>query len=772
MTISLDETLQTPIKELSRGTVFADRYEFIEKLGKGGMGKVYKVFDKRIKEEIALKLLKPQIADDEEFIERFSNELKFARMIVHKNVARMYDINEKEGNYYITMEYIPGEDLKSFIKRVGQLPARKSIFISKQVCEGLAEAHRLGIIHRDLKPQNIMIDQEGNAKIMDFGIARSVRTKGITEAVLIVGTPDYMAPEQAEGEEADERSDIYSLGIVMYEMVTGRLPFEGDTAFTIALKHKTEKPADPRELNVQIPDHLSQTILKCMEKEREDRFQQVEVLLSELNKIDMGIPTTARVVPERKPKEKKIEEKKWKNSIAVLPFEDLSPQKDQKYFCEGLADELINALTKIKDLKVVARTSAFAFKEEKLDIQEIGKKLSVETVLGGSVRKAGNRLRVTTQIINVEDGQYLWSERYDHEMEDIFAIQDEISNAIVEALKIKLVGEEKEKLVKHYTEDIEAYHLYLKGRHFHFMFTEEHMKKAVEYFYLAITKDSNNALAYSGLANHYNQLGLLGYISPKEAFKKADGMAKKALEIDRNLAEAHSSIASVRFWLEWNWDDAEKEFKRAIELSPGSVVIYLEYSAFLAAMGRAEEAEAAARHAAELDPLSPIMTQNLGWIYFEVGKYDESISQLKKALELNPKYAWAQGKIAWNYAFMEKYPEAIAECNKTEQLYPEFNPWLYTTLAYIYSIAGKKSEALKIHNKLEQLSKERYIDPINFALLYVGLGEKEKAFKWLEQSYENRSPFMVFLKNFSQTWLKSLTTDKKYEDILKIVGLT
>ncbi|MDP2914460.1 MAG: protein kinase [Candidatus Aminicenantes bacterium] len=767
--ISPDETLQIPIMGLNRGAIFANRYEFIEELGKGGMGRVYKVFDKKTKEDIALKILKPEIAGDKEILERFSNELTFARKIVHKNVARMFDLNEQDGTCYITMEYIPGEDLKSFIKRVGQLPIRKAVDIAKQVCEGLAEAHKLGIVHRDLKPKNVMIDQDGNAKIMDFGIARSLKKNRITKTAVLIGTPDYMAPELAEGKEADERSDIYALGIVLYEMVTGRLPFEGDTALTIALKHKTETPIDPREFNPQVPEDLSLVILKCLEKNKENRFQRVEDLLKALNRLETGVTTVDRVPLGKTTKEEKITEKKWEKSIAVLPFDDSSSQRDQGYFCEGLADELINALTKIKDLRVVARTSAFAFRGEKLDVREIGKRLNVDTVLEGSVRKAGNRLRVTTQLINVADGYHLWSERYDHDMEDIFTIQDDIAKATVEALKIKLGGEGKEKLVRHYTEDIEAYSLYLKARHFHHMFTEEYMKKAIEYFYLAITKDSNNALAYAGLANHYNQLGILGFIPPKEAFLQASGMAQKALGIDNTLAEAHCSLASVKFWLEWDWDKAEKAFQQAIELSPGSAVTYLEYSIFLAARGRSEEAIATARHAVELDPLSPSTVQNLGRIYFEAERFDESITHLKKALELNPNYAWAHGEMAWDYAFMGKIPEALDASKKVKLLYSEFSPWLCSTLAYVHAVSGEKNEVRKTLERLRQLSHERYIDPINFAILYAGLEEIDEAFNWLAQSYQNRSPLMVFLDNFSHTWLKSLASDERYKEILKKV---
>jgi serine/threonine-protein kinase len=301
ISVSPTKTLETPTDELSRGTTFAERYEIIEELGKGGMGKVYRVFDKKIEEEVALKLLTPEIAADKKTIERFRNELKLARKVGHRNVCKMYDLNEMEGTHYITMEYVPGEDLKSFIRRAGLLNTGKTIFIGKQVCEGLAEAHRLGVVHRDLKPSNIMIDREGNARIMDFGIVRSLEAKGITGAGVMIGTPEYMSPEQVEAKETDQRSDIYSLGVILYEMVTGRVPFEGETPLSIAMKHKSEEPPDPKELNAQIPEDLSRVILRCMEKDKKNRYQSTGEVHSELDKIEKGIPTTERVVPKRKP---------------------------------------------------------------------------------------------------------------------------------------------------------------------------------------------------------------------------------------------------------------------------------------------------------------------------------------------------------------------------------------------------------------------------------------------------------------------------------------
>ena len=447
--------------------------------------------------------------------------------------------------------------------------------IVKQVCEGLAEAHRLGIVHRDLKPQNIMVDEEGNARIMDFGIARSLKVKGITGAGVMIGTPEYMSPEQVEGKETDQRSDIYSLGIILYEMLTGRVPFEGDTPFTVGVKHKSEIPKNPKELNAQIPDDLNRLILRCLEKEKEKRYQSAYELSSELSS------------PEG-PSGGKSRQKKWDKSIAVLPFDDLSANKDQEFFCDGIAEEIISSLTKIADLRVVARTSAFSFKGKGVDVREIGQKLNVGIVLEGSVRKADKRLRITADLINVADGYHLWSERYDCEMDDIFAIQDNVTAAIMGKLKVGFLGEGRAGLIRPQTQDAEAYDLYMRARHFQDQRTEGSILRSVDYFKQATQLDPNYALAYVGMANSY--ILLPGYArSPvREAFPKARAAVTKALEIDEKLAEAHASLGLI-LENEWQWDGSEKEYQRAIALNPNTATAHHWYADLLLVLGRLEK---------------------------------------------------------------------------------------------------------------------------------------------------------------------------------------
>ena len=615
------ETMEAAREGLTTGATFGERYQIIEELGQGGMGKVYKVYDDKIKEKIALKLLKPDIIRDNHTIERFRNELKLARKIRHKNVCQMFDLGEAEGAHYITMEYVSGQDLKGLMGQTGQLTVGTAVHIAKQICEGLVEAHNLGVVHRDLKPGNIMIDKKGIVRIMDFGIARSLESKGITENGMMIGTPTYMSPEQAEGAEVDQRSDIYSLGVILYEMLTGEVPFKGETPMAIALKHLNENLRDPKSINTEIPSELSRAVLQCLEKKKEKRYQSAGELLSELIKA-------------MEPRSIKIAAPRWKNSIAVLPFENMSHDPEQEYFCDGITEELINSLTQIKGLRVIARTSSFVFKGKHEDIREIGQKLNVETLLEGSVRKSGNRLRITAQLVEVSDGSHLWSDRFDREMEDVFKIQDEISLAIVDKLKVKLLVGEKAELLKRSTENLDAYHFYLKGRYFCWnRRTKAGLSKSLRCFEEAIEIDPGFALAYTGSANTYVYLGWMNYLPPKVAFKKARKMAVKSLDIDGTIGEAHSAVAWIKDLYDWDWIGAKRGFEKAISINPADADAHHKYSHLLAEMGHFDEALAAMDRALELEPLAVEIQACAGMNLYLARRYDEAIEQFEKTIE-------------------------------------------------------------------------------------------------------------------------------------------
>ena len=802
------KTLETPKEELTTGSIFAGRYQIIEELGKGGMGKVYKVQDTKIKEKIALKLIKPEIAKDKNTIERFSNELKFARKIRHKNICQMFDLGEEQGTHFITMEFVEGQDLKKLIRQTGQLAIGTTINIARQVCDGLVEAHKLGVVHRDLKPSNIMIDADGNARIMDFGIARSVEGKGITGAGVMIGTPEYMSPEQVEGKEVDQRSDVYSLGVILYEMVTGQVPFEGDTPFTIGVKHKSEIPKNPKELNPNLSDDLSFVILRCLEKDKEERYQSAEEVHSALTNIEKGMPTTERVAPEKKSLTSKeitvtfglrkllvpalvivaiaiigmFLWKPWaynesplpgeqKPSIAVLPFKDLSPKMDQQHLCSGIPSDLVQRLTQVEDLWIPAWASSSTFNAENMDIKELGKKLNVETVLTGTLQKADDRLRITVELINIANNDVIWTDRYERDEGGIFELQDDVTLAIIDKLKVNLLGKEKAGLVKRYTDNTEAYNQYLLGRHFWNKRTNIDMLKSIEYFEKAIELDPSYALAYAGIADAFVTLAGWLAIPAKQAFPKAREQAKRALEIDGMLAEAYSSLAVVKNEYDWDWSGAEIAYQKAIELNPNYATAHQWYGEFLMAHGRFDEAIAEISKAQELDPLSPIIYVAGAMVYYYALEFNKAQEFCQGALKIDPNFAAAHIWLAYIHGQKQNYDKFFIERMKGMTLGgsnpQEISNWEKTH--EIFRTTGIEDSARFGIQSLKIAQEKRYVPPSEFVIPYIILKDKEQLMNTLERCYQERVTPIFLLK--VHPGLDFIRTDPRFQALLKKVGL-
>jgi serine/threonine protein kinase/CheY-like chemotaxis protein/Tfp pilus assembly protein PilF len=749
------QTLQTPISRLTRGTTIASRYEVIEELGKGGMGKVYRVLDKKVEEEVALKLLNPEIAADEKTIERFRNELKFARKISQRNVCRMYDLNEDEGTQFIIMEYVPGEDLKSTIRRKGQLPVGKAISIAKQVCEGLSEAHQLGVVHRDLKPQNIMIDKKGNARIMDFGIARSLEVKGLTETGMMIGTPEYMSPEQAEGKDVDLRSDIYSLGIILYEMVTGTVPFEGDTPLSIALKHQSETPRNPKETNDQIPEDLSRVILKCMEKDKEKRYKRTEGILSELKKIEKGLPTAERIVPKNKPEAEKIVEIKWGNSIAVLPFADLSQEKDQEYFCDGMTEDIITKLSRIGELKVISRTSVMRYKKTDRDIKEIGRELGVTSILEGSIRKEKDNIRVSAELVNVEDGFHLWADTYDRKLESVFEVQDDVSKAIADALKLKLSPDTIEALKTGRPKNIDAYEYNLKGVHFinsKYIISqrEEDFKTAIKMFKKATEIDSNYALAYGGLGwayqHHYQITG------KEKDIKLVLKNCEIAYELNPNLVETNTAIA-WNYFLRGEYSKAYQSFKRALEINPNISTSYHVIGLFFRHLGLLHQAVEYFSRALEFDPFYLPSHSLRARCLIYTGELEKAAFYIEKASETEPDNFWSLLDYSLLFVIKKEYDKAEKLLARAERINPDYSTIQFYR-ALLFAAKGEKSKALALRKN---------------GVVYAFLGMKDEAIKYINDEIKKGFEHFQYsyLPLINNIFYDSLRDDARFEGIVK-----
>ncbi len=729
------ETIETPKEELTTGSTFADRYQIIEELGKGGMGNVYKVMDTKIKEKIALKLLKPEIASDKKTIERFSNELKFSRKIRHENVCQMYDLNEEKGTHYITMEYIHGEDLKRLIRKMGQMSAGQAISLARQICEGLTEAHKLEVVHRDLKPQNIMVDEEGKARIMDFGIARSLKGKGMTGAGVMIGTPEYMSPEQVEGKDVDQRSDIYSLGVILYEMVTGRVPFEGDTPFTIGVKQKSEIPKKPAELNSQVPSDLSGVIMKCLEKDKEKRYQSAGEVRSQLTGIEKGIPTTERIIPERKPitsreitvtfglkkllipalvvaaviiaaiviwqllpQKEAVFAPKIENSIAVISFENQTGDKAYDYLQKAIPSLLITSLEQTGVHYVVTwdRMSDLLEQMGKKDTETIGRKLGfklcrregVESIILGSFIKAENMFATDVKVLDVETKRLLKSaSSKGMGVDSILKTQiDELSKEITEGIgpARERIEPVKAPITDATTSSMEAYKYFMEGVESVRKFYHE---DAIGFLEKAVELDPDFAMAYGYLAGSYSWVGNTG--ARDEAIKKAKALSQKTTEKERFFIEANYAR-----YIERNREKTLSIVQQAVNKYPKEKDFHYWLGVLYRIEGEYDKAVEELNKALELDPNHGEAHNELGYAYLFMRNFEKSIEHFKKYASLNPGDANPLDSTAEAYFLMGRLDEAIAKYKEVFEVKPDFSE-VSLKIGYMYALKEDYPEAMK-----------------------------------------------------------------------------
>jgi eukaryotic-like serine/threonine-protein kinase len=699
-------------------------YQITSEIGKGGMGEVYQAKDRKLGRDVAIKVLPEEFARDADRVARFKREAKVLASLNHPNIATIHGLEEYGGTNFLVLELVEGQNLADRIKN-GAIPVEEALKLALQTAEALEAAHEKGIIHRDLKPSNIMVTDKGSVKLLDFGLAKLYEQDAAvsqlptadypaTQAGAILGTVAYMSPEQAQGQSADARSDIFSFGLVLYEMLSGRKAFTGDSTPAIMAALLRDNPSA-----LQTSPSIEKLVQKCLAKQPSGRHQAISEVKTALERIFAEKPNIAAA--EMQP------------SIAVLPFVNMSGDKEQEYFSDGLAEEIINALTQIPKLKVTARTSAFAFRGKEQDITKIADTLHVRTILEGSVRKSGNRVRITAQLINAADGYHLWSERYDREMTDVFAIQDEICRAIVDKLRVQLATDRP--IVKRHTENLEAYSLYLKGHYNLYKGTPDGMAKGKEYFEQALAIDPNYALALFGLADFYFSMGFLGYFPPNMAWREAGKFALKALEFDDALPAAHALMASLRA-MEYDWKGAEKEFHRALDLGPNSEEARIYYCLyFLIPTRRIAEAIDVWRKALDLDPLSPFIQYGLGYTYYLIRKWDQAIEQCRNALEIDPHHYLAHQYLGFTYLQIGRIDEGMRECEIAAERVGRSH-WAFAFRAIAYACAGHFDEARRVLDGLQQFAKESSVSPSTFAWIYCSLGDIDKGLEWFENAID------------------------------------
>ena len=818
-------------------------YKVIEQIGTGGMGEVYLAEDTRLGRKVALKLLPGYFTTDDERVRRFQQEARAASNLNHPNILTIYEIGEINSRHFIATEFIEGETLRHRLEK-RQAKLSEALDIAVQMTSALSAAHRAGIAHRDIKPENIMLRTDGIVKVLDFGLAKLTEQKSAeletatlvkTREGIVMGSAHYMSPEQARGQKMDGRTDLFSLGVVLYEMLAGRPPFEGDTSSDIIVSILQKEPLPFVRFLPEAPKELQRIVTKALRKDVEDRYQTSRDLLVDLKSLKEELEFEAKLENSQSPDatgraaaltsgdqatagtrkdratrtgdmapaqvtssaEYVINEiKRHKtvvaviaaivvliigglvyssftgrdktiDSLAVLPFLNASTDPSTEYLSDGITESIIYTTSRLPNLKVVPRSSVFRYKGREIDPQTVGHELGVSAVMTGRFIQHGNDLSISAELIDVRDNRLLWGQQYTRKITDILAVQEEIAREISEKLRLRLTIEERTQLAKRYPENAEAYQLYLKGRYYWYKRTRDGYRKAIEHFEQAIGKDPSYALAYTGLADSYSILSPYGIAPPKDTFPKAKAAAIKALELDSNLAEAHNSLAYVKYQFDWDWSGAESEFQRAIELNPNYATAHQWYAIHLAGMGRMNEAIREITRAQELDPLALIANVNAGWIFYHSRQYDRAIEEMRKSLDMDPNFARGHWAISEPLEQQQKYQEAIAELEKARQL--DETPTMLALLGHIYALTGKRNEAQKIIGELREQSKQIYVDPYFLAQIHTALGDRDKAFQNLERAYEGHSSWLVWLK--VEPKFDSLRSDPRFANLVHRIGL-